>query len=480
MTRTSRILLAAVAALVALPASASAATVTLSSGTATFTAASGEVNHLSVDYSGTGNSYVSFSDTGVSQITAGPGCSTQSAQVVRCLATNVTALVLDLGDGNDWLGVSVGARPSTVYGGLGNDTIYSGFGNDRVDAGAGNDTVDGTWGDDAVDGGDGADTINAAYGTGRDSVTYSGRTAGVTVTLDGVANDGAAGEGDNISAAIDDVTGGAGNDSLTGSAGANTLLGGLGNDTVTGADGDDLLDGGAGVDVYSGGAGVDVLKARDGSVESLTCGSEADVADADYNDNAAADCDVVNRDQAPPAPAPPVDPTVPADPTAPAVPPVDPPVDPPVEQPVLPPAPTGGTGNVIEPPVATIPASPVPVSADGVALVRIKCPREAFEGCAGSILMEALDATGKGKLDVTSARRRPTPKKTKLANRRFKVAAGEGATIPVRLDRRAWRKFKKKKRVKVQITVTMQNSTGTTASTRTVELKPQPPKKGSR
>jgi len=121
----------------------------------------------------------------------------------------------------------------------------------------------------------------------------------------------------------------------------------------------------------------------------------------------------------------------------------------------------------------------VPVSADGVASVRLRCPTEAFDGCAGSILIEVLSVAGagKGRLDVQSARRR----KTRLANRRFKVAAGQGATIPVRLDRRAWRKFKKRKRVKVQITVTMQNSTGTTTNSRSVTLKPLPPKKrGSR
>jgi Ca2+-binding RTX toxin-like protein len=452
MTRTSRLLIAVAATLLALPATASAATVTLSNGTATYTAASGEANHLSVDYDGSGNAYVAFEDTGVAQMTAGPGCSTQGAQKVRCLATSVAALVFDMGDGNDWLGVGVGLRPSTVYGGLGNDTIFSGFGNDTVDAGAGNDTIDGTWGDDVVDGGDGADAINTAYGTGRDSVTYAGRTAAVSVTLDGVANDGAAGEGDNVSAGVDDITGGAGNDSLTGNDGANTIIGGLGNDTLGGAGGDDLLDGAGGVDSYSGGAGIDVLKARDGAQESLACGTEADVADADHNDNADADCEVVNRDEAPPAP--------PA---------------PPVVEPVLPPAPSGGTGNVIEPPVATIATTPIAVSAAGVAPVRVKCPSEAFEGCAGTILMEVLDVAGKGKLDVQSARRRKT--KTKLASRRFKVAAGQGKTVPVRLDRRVWRKFKKKKRVKVQITVTMENATGTTTNTQTIELRPAKPKR---
>ena len=265
------------------------------------------------------------------------------------------------------------------------------------------------------------------------------------MSLDDSANDGATGEGDNLRTSVDHITGGAGNDTLVGDEGSNKLIGGAGDDALTGAGGDDSFDGGAGTDSYSGGAGVDTFTARDGVSEAIACGSEADAAEADHNDAADADCEVVNRDAAPPLPP------------APPVPPVE-----------LPPAPAGGTGNVIEEPVATITASTVPVSASGVAAVRLKCPSEAFEGCQGSILIEALDAAGTRAKTLVSARRR----RTKLATRRFKVAAGKGATIPVRLDRRNWRKFKKRKRVKVQITVTMENATGTTTNTRTVTLRP--------
>lgn len=456
MTRT-RILLAALVAAMAVPATASAATVTLRNGTATFTAASGEANHLTIDYEGTGNAYMAFEDTGVTSMTAGAGCSSVGAQTVRCPTTAVTtSVVVDLGDGNDYLGSGVFSRPSTVYGGLGNDTIHSGFGSDVVDAGAGTDTIDGWWGDDVIDGGDGADSI--AGNTGRDKVTYASRTAGVSVSLDGTANDGATGEGDNVAASVEDLIGGAGNDALTGDDDANTIFGGAGNDSLSGQGDVDSLEGGAGVDAHSGGAGVDTIAARDGTAETVACGTEADVATVDYADTVDADCEAVDR-SAPTDLPPPVGPDAP--PTTVELP------------PVLPPAPTGGTGNVIEAPVATIPSTPVPVTDDGVAQIRIKCPSEAFEGCAGSILIEGLDATGKGRLAVESARRR----KTKLATRRFKVAAGQGATIPVRFDRRSWRRFKNRKRVKVQITVTMENATGTTTNTRTVALRRVPAKK---
>ncbi|HEX8741881.1 MAG TPA: calcium-binding protein [Thermoleophilaceae bacterium] len=456
MTRTPRLLLTSLLALLAVPAGASAATVSAADGKLTYTAASGEANHLTVSNA---SGLIRFDDTGVSAMTAGSGCTSKGAQRVDCSPIAVAGVTADLGDGNDWLSGQV-LLPFGVYGGLGNDQIAIFAGNDVIDAGPGADSIDAGWGDDTIDGGDGADTISGGYGD--DMVVYASRTAGVSVSLDDVANDGAAGEGDNVRPTIDDVVGGAGDDALTGDAGGNSLTGGAGADTLDGGGGADVLDGGAGTDSFSGGAGIDSLLARDGAAESLACGTEADVAEADQDDATDADCELVNRDEAPQVPALPVDPVVP-----------------PVEVPVLPPSPTGGTGSVIQPPVATISASPIAVSSSGVAPVRVKCPSEAFEGCAGAILMEALDVAGSrgGKLDVRSARRRkpkPKKKKTRLGGRRFKVAAGQGATVPVRLDRRAWRKFKNRKRVKVQITVTMENAAGTTTTTQTVDLKPPP------
>jgi hypothetical protein len=447
MTSALRALLAALVAALALPAAAQAATVSVANGKAVYIAASGETNRLSVVVA---SGVLRFEDIGVSTMTAGAGCQVKPGQRIDCVASGVTGVTADLGDGNDWLSAQL-LVPATVYGGLGNDHIAIVAGDDLVDGGAGADTIDTGWGDDTIDGGEGADSIGGGFG--RDRVVYSGRTAPVSVTIDDVANDGATGEGDNVRASVNDVTGGAGNDTLVGDGGANDLQGGAGDDDLQGGAGDDTLEGGAGVDVFAGGAGADVLRARDGLVETIGCGSEADAAEADSGDSAAEDCELVDRDQAPPPPA-----------------------VPPVAEPILPPAPTGGTGSVIEAPVATLAASAIPVSDAGVARVRLRCPSEAFEGCAGSILIEALGATGAGKLDVRSARRR----KTKLAIRRFKVAAGQGATIPVRLDRRSWRRYRRRTRVKVQVTVTMENATGTTTSTQTVTLRRTPAKNKKR
>ena len=164
-------------------------------------------------------------------------------------------------------------------------------------------------GDDTLRGGAAADTFGG--GPGEDVVTYDDRGADVRASLNGLADDGAAGEGDRIGTDIEDVTGGSGNDTLTGdlrdnvldagpgsdavsgSRGADTLTGGPGNDTVAGGDGDDALDEAApanGTDVLSGGDGSDSVdySGRTGAVTVLLDG-KADNGEAGEADTVASD-----------------------------------------------------------------------------------------------------------------------------------------------------------------------------------------------
>lgn len=109
-----------------------------------------------------------------------------------------------------------------LSGGLGNDSIHGGDGDDRI---LGHDEI----GDDDYFG-----------GTGRDTVDYSGATAGVVVNLlAGSAS------GDDIGRdslhEIEDVVGGDADDSLIGSSGDNHFEGGRGDDSVDGMDGDDAV-----------------------------------------------------------------------------------------------------------------------------------------------------------------------------------------------------------------------------------------------
>jgi hypothetical protein len=95
---------------------------------------------------------------------------------------------------------------------------------------------------------DGADTYSG--GSGVDYMSYAALPDSVEVSLDGVANDGAAGEADNIGVFqdVEDVFGGQGDDRLIGNAAGNFLYGEYGDDEIIGGPGDDRLYGGDGAD----------------------------------------------------------------------------------------------------------------------------------------------------------------------------------------------------------------------------------------
>ena len=151
---------------------------------------------------------------------------------------------------------------NTLIGNGGNDKLFGGDGADVLDGGTGADQLYGQNGDDFLDGGTGTDYLSGGGGT-ADTVAYATRTKAVTVSLDGVANDGEAGENDFVNSDVEGIIGGAGNDTLTGNAGANVIFGGAGNDVIYGGDGADTLFGGAGADRLYGQGGTDVLHGED-------------------------------------------------------------------------------------------------------------------------------------------------------------------------------------------------------------------------
>lgn len=253
-------------------------------------AAPGERNDILVRFDNRSGAHIR--DAGAPMV-AGDGCVVAS-DGLACLAPKSMPAVIeptsvDLGDGDDrleWRGAlqadPVGGLPWTqkpvlVRGGPGRDNLIAGF--DAPDL--------------VLDGGPDADTMLGGF------VTYADRTAPVTVTDDGLANDGEPMEGDAVLAyslpgtgivvgvkvtggSGDDVleglfadggagddtitalgwgtgTGGPGNDTLT--ARSNTqvrLAGGPGNDRVVGGSGNDYVQGNEGADVVRGGEGRDV------------------------------------------------------------------------------------------------------------------------------------------------------------------------------------------------------------------------------
>ena len=237
-----------------------------------------------------------------------------------------TNMNIDAGPGNDstFTGDS-GQGDDVIHGGEGDDTLSGDLGDDEVYGDGGNDQIRGEAGNDLEDGGSGDDLIGGSSssfvsndadpgadqlrgGGGTDKLELLGHSPGIAISIDGQANDGASGEGDNIGSDIEQINGTLGNDVFTGSAGADGFNGSAGNDEIHGAGGnddlrgsdsddrvfgdagDDFVEGGFDTDTVDGGPGsdriygdiagcsvgctpdVDKLFARDGTRDVVDCG----------------------------------------------------------------------------------------------------------------------------------------------------------------------------------------------------------------
>jgi Ca2+-binding RTX toxin-like protein len=252
----------------------------------TFTAVSGEANHLLLLLGFGGYRVV---DLGAA-ITAGPGCDAVNSSEVFCAFTLVfgetPTVDIFLGDLNDFASIAPKfASETTIDGEDGADTLEISAGCESEDAvcnlllrgGPGDDTLRAVSTFALLDGGAGGDTME---GIGAE-VDYRARVNPVIVVGNGVADDGEAGEGDNVSPNVDIVLGGSASDSFTdvdaaGRGGNDTFIstgaGGLFGD---GGSGDDVFMGGGGEDFCFGGRGDDDLNGRGGS-DDLEGGGGAD------------------------------------------------------------------------------------------------------------------------------------------------------------------------------------------------------------
>jgi len=311
MGRSSVAALLVACAVLALPASALGASVEVTEQTTdlhrvglSFVAGATESNHLTVSVAGEDGSYYDLKllDTGAA-VAAGTGCSGGGAAGVAvhckvhkpypgehyicfkgCVYTAGTrwelSLRFSLGDGGssfDGSAIPESARdplqswapavpiPVAVVPGAGDDTVLTANGPDLIEASPGDDTVRTAKGNDVFRGGtvpDGADDVD--LGIGLDKLDYGERSGDVRIDPNGLADDGAPGEGDNL-AAVGNVVSGAGNDTLVGASQPgtawyeNSLSGGAGNDTISGGAGSDQIAGGPGDDLMLGGAGDDVI-----------------------------------------------------------------------------------------------------------------------------------------------------------------------------------------------------------------------------
>ena len=266
------------------------------------------------------------------------------------------SLVADLGAGDDTFLTRDTNATVVAHGGPGNDTFegginvdhfFGGDGDDKLTGGNNGDELRGEGGNDTLKGdgpsdhGISPDILDGGAGVDvLDDYVFAGETRyapAIAVSLDGVANDGRPGEGDNVVGVERVVSGSAGSFTgddaanefvapevgaagvLVGLGGNDTLIagdshgdkvdGGAGDDVIDGGFGDDTLVGGPGRDVVNGdrksrcneyhcdylGLGNDTIDVRDGEIDSVTCGVGTDRVIADANDVIAADCETVER-----------------------------------------------------------------------------------------------------------------------------------------------------------------------------------------
>jgi Ca2+-binding RTX toxin-like protein len=196
----------------------------------------------------------------------------------------------------------------TLNGGPGNDTLTGDSGADTLNGNDGNDILAGKGGADILNGNAGDDTFSEDTasnggdifngGDGIDTVDYSARLIGVTVTMDGTAaNDGAPSEGDNVKADVENILGSGFVDNITGNASNNKITGGAGNDILAGGAGDDTFDEGSAAsdaDTITGGAGVDTVdySARTNAI-TATLNAAATSGESGENDSLGTDVENV-------------------------------------------------------------------------------------------------------------------------------------------------------------------------------------------
>ena len=258
---------AAVALALGAPGAADAGTATALGRTLAYGAAPGEVNNVIVMR--TADTY-RIVDRGA-PVVAGAGCTSVAPNEVACAGLDVRVVRIQVLDGNDVVSLST-ARRSVVGGGDGDDILEGGEGEDALFGDAGDDTLKGGAGADALTGAAGADTLSGGgpplvipvFGEeseepgdefALDVALYASRTSDVTVDLDGEADDGEAGERDNVLPDVEAAATGSGDDTVVGNQAINAFFTGPGRDRVFARGGEDVLLGGRGADVLAGGPG---------------------------------------------------------------------------------------------------------------------------------------------------------------------------------------------------------------------------------
>jgi Ca2+-binding RTX toxin-like protein len=234
-----------------------------------YDASPGEANRVAVTVGKdvTGSWQVTIADPGADTIQTPPSddpayrsCVPAGLHRVVCRSDFLDSVQLSLGDGNDTSAASGLPVFIGVAGGDGDDRLTGGPGQTSFMPGLGTDVVIG--------------------GPGPAAVFYDDHPAAVRVSLDGVANDGMPGEGDNVTG-VHQLFGTRYDDALIGSDDADVIDGIVGHDLLAGRGGDDTLES-VGGDRLVGGPGRDLFKAYNGGNTIYAVDGEQDTVDCGY------------------------------------------------------------------------------------------------------------------------------------------------------------------------------------------------------
>ncbi len=301
-------LVALLAAAVAAPSAAGAATVSVDAPMYAFrvvgTAGPDDLRLVyAPDPTGGGRaSALDVTDPSQPVTTADPACTAIDPHHVRCSAFDVDTVTVDAGDGDDRVTSGSAARLFVLTGGAGDDVLQGGDGNDVLDGGPGRDEEHGGGGfdrftvtpdrvgdGDALDGGPGGDQVELRGDFGRRGVVdlAAGQVTSPLGTTSLAGIESASAEGASGVALLgDDGPNGliAGPDAWAdGRGGDDYLLATSGPSTLIGGEGDDFLDTDPGGHRYTPGSDVTVDagpgddRLRVFGAISITCGSGYDL-----------------------------------------------------------------------------------------------------------------------------------------------------------------------------------------------------------
>jgi hypothetical protein len=223
-----------------------------------------------------------------------PGNCVEVDAQAQYACSGVTRVSVAAADEDDTIDATAATNPVSLDGGTENDTASGGDGADTVGGGEGNDVLRGDAGNDTLDGGGGDDQLVNEGGsdvfTGGDGIDVVSSTApaALSYSIDGVANDGSPGEGDNVQADVENISAlvldANGTVALTGSDGPNRLIVTQGRATISG---------GGGTDILEGSPQSDTIDSRDGTQDIVLCRGGADTALVDTVDTVSPTCENV-------------------------------------------------------------------------------------------------------------------------------------------------------------------------------------------